>query len=249
MLFSLWGGMPHRTTRDMDLLGFGESAVASLVLTFQDLCHTKVEDDGVMFSAESVRGFEIREDQEYDGVRILLEARLGSARVPVQVDIGFGDAVTPAAESAVYPVMLEFPAPYLRTYPRETVVAEKFQAMVHLGMANSRMKDIYDLRFLATAFPFIGEILAKAIESTFMRRKTALSEVVPLALTPEFSQDPGKQTPWRAFLNRNQLVPLDVPLSTAIVEIREFLLPPLSAAARGEGFYLHWSPGGPWRQV
>jgi len=249
MLFSLWGGMPHRTTRDMDLLGFGESAVANLVQTFQDLCHTQVEDDGVKFPSESVRGFEIREDQEYDGVRIMLEARLGSARIPVQVDIGFGDAVTPAAESSVYPVMLDFPAPYLRTYPRETVVAEKFQAMIHLGMANSRMKDIYDLRFLATAYPFAGEILATAIESTFMRRKTALSEVVPLALTPEFSHDPGKQIQWRAFLKRNQLIPLDVPLSMAIDEIREFLLPPLYAAARGEGFYLHWSPSGPWRQV
>jgi len=133
MLFSLWGGTPHRVTRDIDLLGFGESTVARLVQVFQEICLIRAEVDGVGFLSESVRGNEIREEQEYDGVRITLEARLGVARIPVQVDIGFGDAITPAAEYAEYPTTLDFPAPYLRIYPRETVVAEKCQAMVYLG--------------------------------------------------------------------------------------------------------------------
>ena len=162
MLFSLWGGTPHRATRDIDLLGFGESAVARLVQIFQDVCLTRVEEDGVAFLPESVRGIEIREDQEYDGVRITLEARLGKAWIPVRVDIGFGDAVTPAADYAEYPTTLGFPAPYLRIYPRETVVAEKFQAMVYLGMANSRMKDFYDLRIMGKTFPFEGETAGTA---------------------------------------------------------------------------------------
>lgn len=246
MLFSLWGGMPHRATRDIDLLGYGESEVPRLVQIFRSICSEQVEDDGISFLSENIRGLEIREDQEYDGVRIMLDARMGRAKIPVQVDIGFGDAVTPAAETAVYPVMLDFPAPQLRIYPRETVVAEKFQAMVSLGIVNSRMKDIYDLRFLASAFPFAGTALAKSMESTFIRRKTVLAETVPLALTPEFSEDPGKQAQWRAFLKRNQLVPLELTLSATIGEIRAFLLPPLHAIARSERFDSHWAPGGPW---
>lgn len=249
MLFSLWGGTPHRATRDIDLLGFGDSAVARLVLIFQDVCLTRVEEDGVAFLAESIRGIEIREDQEYDGVRITLEAHLGKAWIPVQVDVGFGDAVTPAADYAEYPTTLDFPAPYLRIYPRETVVAEKLQAMVYLGMANSRMKDFYDLRIMGKTFPFEGEILAKAIEATFARRKTALPDVLPLALTSEFSQDPGKQTQWLAFIKRNQLAPADLSLPAVIADIREFLQPAMNAVARREVFDFSWPPGGPWRRV
>lgn len=249
MLFPLWGGTPHRVTRDIDLLGFGESTVARLVQVFQEICLIRAEVDGVGFLSESVRGTEIREEQEYDGVRITLEARLGVARIPVQVDIGFGDAITPAAEYAEYPTTLDFPMPYLRIYPRETVVAEKCQAMVYLGMANSRMKDFYDLWIMGRMFSFEGEILAKAIEATFTRRKSALSDALPLALIAEFSEDPGKQTQWRAFVKRNQLAPADLSLPMVITEIREFLQLPMNAAARGEDFSFKWPPGGPWRQM
>lgn len=249
MLFSLWGDTPHRATRDIDFLGFGESAVNRLVQIFQAVCLTRVEEDGVIFLQESVRGMEIREDQEYDGVRITLEARLGGARIPVQVDVGFGDTVTPEADYADYPTTLDFPAPYIRVYPRETVVAEKFQAMIYLGMANSRMKDFYDLWIIGKTFPFEGRILAQAIMATFSRRRTTLADVLPLALTVEFSEDPGKQTQWRAFIKRNQLAPADLSLPTVIAEIREFLQPPMNAAARGETFDFTWPPGGPWRHV
>jgi hypothetical protein len=167
----------------------------------------------------------------------------------VQVDIGFGDAITPAAEYAEYPTTLDFPAPCLRIYPIETVVAEKCQAMVYLGMANSRMKDFYDLWIMGRTFPFKGEILAKAIEATFTRRKTALPDALPLALTVEFSEDPDKQTQWRAFVKRNRLAQADLSLPMVTPEIREFLQPPMNAAARGEDFNFKWPPGGPWRQM
>jgi hypothetical protein len=187
-------------------------------------------------------------NQEYDGVRITLEARLGVARIPVQVDIGFGDAVTPEANYAEYPTTLDFPAPYIRVYPRQTVVAEKFQAMVYLGMANSRMKDFYDLWIMGKTFSFGGRILTEAIVVTFSRCRTVLADVLPLALTVEFSEDSGKQTQWRAFIKRNQLAPADLSLPTVIAEIREFLQPPMNAAARGETFDFTWPPGGSWRR-
>lgn len=249
MLFALWDGEPHRATRDIDLLGYGESGVAKLVQSFQDICCTQVEDDGVTFLPESAKGIETRDDQEYDGVRVIMEARLGRARIPVQVDIGFGDSVIPAAELSVFPVMLGFPAPYIRIYPRETVVAEKFQAMVHLGMANSRMKDIYDLRFLAATFPFTGDLLAKAITATFVRRNTIMTESIPLAFTPEFSEDSGKRMQWRAFLNRNQLVGVELSLTAAISEILNFLQQPFLAAVRRDAFDFYWPPGGPWHRA
>lgn len=249
MLFSLWGDTPHRATRDIDFLGFGESAVSRLVEIFQSVCRERVEEDGVVFLQESVTGMEIREDQEYDGVRITLEARLGVARIPVQVDIGFGDTVTPEADYAEYPTTLDFPSPYIRVYPRESVVAEKFQAMVSLGITNSRMKDFYDLWIMGKTFPFEGRLLTQAIVATFSRRRTTLADELPLALTVEFSEDPGKQTQWRAFIKRTQLAPAALSLPAVVAEIREFLQPPMNAAARGEAFGFTWPPGGPWRQV
>lgn len=246
MLFSLWGGAPHRVTRDLDLLGFGESSISRLVEVFQRVCLTLVEVDGIVFIPDSVSGMDIREEQEYDGVRVTLEARLGVARIHLQVDIGFGDVVTPAPNDTDYPTLLDFPAPYLRVYPQETVVAEKFQAMVHLGMANSRMKDFYDLWIMGKTFPFEGGKLARAISATFSRRRTSLPEQLPLTLTAEFFDDPAKQTQWRAFIKRNQLAPTETPLPAVVEAIRGFLMPPTEAIVKGERFDFHWSPSGPW---
>lgn len=249
MLFPLWGGAPHRVTRDLDLLGFGESSIGRLVEFFQSVCLTQVEEDGIVFVPDSVSGMDIREEQEYDGVRVTLEARLGVARIHLQVDIGFGDVVTPAPNDTDYPALLDFPAPYLRVYPQETVVAEKFQAMVHLGMANSRMKDFYDLWIMRKTFPFEGEKLTGAISATFSRRRTSLPDHPPLALTAEFFDDPAKQTQWRAFIKRNQLVPTETPLPAVVEAIRGFLMPPTDAIVKGERFDFHWPPSGPWRRT
>jgi predicted nucleotidyltransferase component of viral defense system len=145
LLFSYWAGAPHRPTRDLDLLGRGEPDMALLEEAFRDICRAEVEPDGLAFLEDSVRGERIKEEEEYEGVRLRLTAALGNARIPLQVDVGFGDAVVPAPEEVAFPTLLGMPAPQLKAYRRETVVAEKFEAMVKLGMLNSRMKDFYDV--------------------------------------------------------------------------------------------------------
>ncbi len=172
MLFTLWTGEPHRATWDLDLLGRGTIEVARLAKVFREVCEVAVDDDGLSFDGKGVRGERIREDLEYEGVRIHLGARLGVARIAIQVDIGFGDAVTPRPQKVTYPALLDFPAAELKAYPREPVVAEKFQAMVVLGMGNSRMKDFYDVWALARGFNFDGETLCTSIRATFDRRRT-----------------------------------------------------------------------------
>jgi predicted nucleotidyltransferase component of viral defense system len=247
MLFALWGNDPHRPTRDLDLLGRGAIDTRRLEHIFREVLAVEVEDDGLDFHAETVRGERIREDEEYEGVRVHLEARLAAARIKVQIDVGFGDVVTPAPQEADYPVLLDLPAPRLRTYPRETVVAEKFEAMVKLGIANSRMKDFYDLWVMARDFEFEGTLLSHAINATFERRGTALPKEVPLALTEEFSSDAGKKAQWSAFLRRLGREAGGTPLAEVTNALGEFLLPPAFAAGRAEDFGRSWPPAGPWQ--
>lgn len=246
MLFSVWSETPHRATRDLDLLGLGDREVSSLVREFQEICRTPVEDDGLTFLAESIVGEEIQEGDEYQGVRLSFEARLGVARIPIQVDIGFGDAVVPKPEVLDYPTLLDFPAPRLLAYPQETVIAEKFQSMVELGIANSRLKDFFDLWFLAKQFDFRGDSLSKAIRSTFERRKTSLPTRPPVCLTVDFSGDRDKQAQWNGFLKRAGLDVQGLTLAQVLPQLGTFLMPPTLAAAKGETFKSHWSAGGPW---
>ena len=248
LLFLLWGGELHRPTRDLDLLGFGDSSVAALEKVFRELCATVVEDDGLVFVAESVAGGRIREDQEYGGVRVKLIAMLERAQIPVQVDIGFGDAITPAARWHNYPTLLGAPPPRLRTYPRETVVAEKLEAMVSLGMGNSRMKDFYDLTVLAQQFDFDGARLAKAIGATFRRRKTPLPAPQPLAFSEEFARDTAKRTQWTAFVRRLGLSNAPAEFAEVVAIVRGFLKPVIGALAAEKSFGRHWSPSGKWKR-
>ena len=193
MLFMLWSDQPHRPTRDVDFLGLGDSSEAGLQAIFCELCDIPVEDDGLTLMADSVQVEVIRDETEYGGIRVKLFGDLAGARVPIQADIGFGDAVTPEARETEYPTLLGNPAPHLRAYPRETVVAEKYQALVNLGMANSRMKDFYDLWVIAREFDFDGLTLSEAIRNTFSRRRTALPEYTPSGLSPEFYEDTHKR--------------------------------------------------------
>jgi predicted nucleotidyltransferase component of viral defense system len=170
LLFTLWTGQMHRPTRDLDLLGSGENSEQALAEAFGALCGTTATDDGMTFDADSVSVAPIREDQEYGGQRVRLKAKLGNARVDLQIDVGFGDAITPGPVTVSYPTLLGMESPRLRAYPRETVVAEKLEAIVKLGLANSRMKDFYDLHVLAERFPFEGPIVCDAIAATFARR-------------------------------------------------------------------------------
>jgi hypothetical protein len=245
MLFHLWTNQTYRPTRDIDFLTHGDHSVGHLEGIFRDVCNQAVEDDGLVFAPDSVNGAVIKPDQEYQGVRVQLLATLERARIPVQIDIGFGDAITPGPQQIEYPSMLGFPTPVVSIYPRETVVAEKFQAMVMLGMANSRMKDFFDLWLLSTTFEFDGAILARAIQATFERRRTSLPDTIPTALSAEFYDDDSKQKQWKAFISKGGLA-TPPPLPDLIAGLRTFLLPPVEALRAGQGFDNRWNPPGPW---
>jgi predicted nucleotidyltransferase component of viral defense system len=206
MLFTVWSKHPHRATKDLDLLGFGAPGIERLVAVFREVSALCVEDDGVAFDAGSVKAKRIKEDAEYEGVRITLEGKIGSARIAIQVDVGFGDAVTPPPAMVNFPTLLPFPAPKIRAYSRETVVAEKLHAMVSLGMANTRMKDFFDVWFLSREFAFQGQPLVDAIRSTFDRRDTTIPRMSPVALTGTFALDATKGIQWSAFLERSRVV-------------------------------------------
>jgi len=200
VLFYIWEGEIPRPTRDVDFLGYGDASPTAVAAVFRDVCGATVEPDGLSFMSSTVRAAQIRDRQEYGGVRVSLTAMLGRARVPLQIDVGFGDAVTPRAEVTTFPALLDFPAPRVRAYPTASVVAEKFQAMVALGIANTRMKDFYDLYRLSETQDFDGETLAAAIRATFDRRATAIPTELPLALGDAFARDAEKQAQWNAFL-------------------------------------------------
>jgi predicted nucleotidyltransferase component of viral defense system len=246
MLLELWGDEPHRATRDVDFLAFGDNSEAGLQEVFRKLCSIPVEDDGLTLIADSVQVEVIRDVTEYGGIRVRLFGDLAGARVPIQADIGFGDAVTPEAQEIEYPTLLGNPAPYLRAYPRETVVAEKFQALVNLGTANSRMKDFYDLWVIAREFDFDGETLSGAIRNTFSRRRTPLLEQTPSGLSAEFHEDAQKNNQWNAFLRKGNLAANPPSLTEVCGFLERFLLPPTQAARQEHEFMAKWEAGGPW---
>ena len=206
LLFDLWYDVPLRPTRDIDLLGFGLAEIPLLVAAFEGICAIEV-DDGMAFDAASIRADEIRKEANYAGIRLTLTGTIDGARCPVQIDVGYGDAVTPAPESARYPVMFgDMPAPTLRVYPRYTVVAEKLEAIISLGMANSRMKDYFDLWVILRDAELDRDILMQAVEATLNRRGTRKPSGVPIGLSAQFSSDRQKLMQWAAFIKRNQLM-------------------------------------------
>jgi predicted nucleotidyltransferase component of viral defense system len=245
-LFILWTGRAHRATRDLDLLGFGEASEAHVRKIFEEILRLDVPDDGVVFDLASLDVGPIREDQEYGGVRVTLVAAVTNARLRLQVDVGFGDAITPAAELVEFPALLpDFPAPRLRAYPRETVIAEKLEAMVQLGMANSRMKDFFDIAVLSRTFDFDGDLLARAIRATFERRGTVLPDGPPIAFTTEFVKDQTKRTQWAAFLRKSGAAEAG-DLVAVVTLISAFLMDPIRTAAGGGPWGGVWRGGGPW---
>jgi hypothetical protein len=239
-------GEAHRQTRDLDLLGRGDSSTARLERVFADLWALPVPEDGLALEEGSIWSEEIREAQEYGGVRVTMTARLGNARIPIQVDIGFGDAVTPGVEEIAYPTLLDPSAPRLLAYPMETVLAEKLQALVMLGVVNTRMKDFYDLWMLSRGFDFEGPTVVRAIRATFRRRQTAIPAEVPVGLTPEFGEDAGRQRQWTAFLSRTSVRERIPVFADVVAEVRGFLMPPLQALASSSPFAARWPARGPW---
>lgn len=227
LLFDLWFDVPLRPTRDIDLLGFGLAELPHLIEAFREICsQSVVVDDGMQFNPDSVTADEIRKEANYSGIRIKLDGLLGNARCTVQVDIGYGDAVTPPPESADYPVLLnDLPAPRLRVYPRYTVVAEKLEAIISLGIVNSRMKDYFDLWVLCKHCSFDSETLSRAIHATLERRQTPAPASLPFGLSDGFAFDEQKQRQWTAFLSKNSLESLSLP--EIVLRLREWLSPAL----------------------
>jgi hypothetical protein len=250
LLFELWTEQAHRPTRDADFLSIGDSEPSRFQSIFKEICALPVDEDGLQFDPASVKAQRIKEDAEYEGVRVTFQGYLERARIPMQIDIGFGDTITPPPVETSFPTILNGPAPSLLTYPKETVVAEKFEAMVKLGIANSRMKDFHDIRVLSELFPFDGPVLAEAIVRTFERRKTALPTISappPRAFTSEFFEDESKQRQWRAFNTKNQLYIEAVPLKRVVSDIERFLMPLVIGVTKKEHWNRSWPAGGPWQ--
>lgn len=228
LLFTLWYDMPHRATRDADLLGFGASDMESVAQIFREIAAVAA-DDGILFDADSVAVEEIRKEAGYGGVRVIIAGELANARCKAQIDVGFGDAVTPGPVHSVYPVLLDdLPAPRLRAYPTYTVVAEKLHAIALLGMTNSRLKDYFDLSVLLERETLDTDLLAQAIKATFERRGMAAPAEPPIGLTDEFAHDPSRQALWQAFAKKNDLAP--EPLAVIVGRLRTALEPALNRA-------------------
>jgi len=247
LMFLVWAGEQYRPTRDLDLTASKQHTANELKSIFQSVCGLPVTDDGLMFPANTVNAEPIREDTEYGGMRVTIEARLGRAKIPLQIDIGFGDAITPKALIEQFPVLLDFPAPQLAMYPRETAIAEKYETIVRRGLINSRMKDYYDIWALAQNFDFDGEILRNAIKATFRRRKTTLQSGTAEGLSAEFAEDGTKQAQWAAFVRRTRLKISAADLNTVVDGIRKFLSPVSSSALHSGTFRKTWHKGKDWQ--
>ena len=247
MLFATWIDIPYRPTKDLDLLGFGDSSAEQLRKYFIDICQTKVEPDGLEFKPETIQITEIREELEYPGQRIRIESRLGNVQINIQIDVGFGDSIVPEPIELEYPTLLDMPSPHIKAYPIETVVAEKLETIVSKGILNSRMKDFYDLRTIAKEFQFDGSNLTKAIRATFARRGTQIPSSNPAAFTNDFYSNADKQIQWKAFLRTSKLEDITLELSQVTNEIQTFLLLPMVAAMNNESFAKNWPSGGPWK--
>ena len=247
MLFQLWADQPYRSTVDLDLLRKGARDPHALADDLQRVCSQPVDpDDGVRFDADSLAVEPIRAEEVYAGVRARFIARLGAARHRLQVDVGTGDAVWPAPKRVVYPVLLNDPAPHVLAYARETVIAEKVEAMVTLGITNSRIKDFFDIHYLAAHFDFDGPSLREAVRRTFRRRETPFPGGVPVALTEGFWSDDRRTAQLRAFARRARLAMDNVRPSDILPLLVSFLVPLLDSLTNASAFDGVWNAGGPW---
>lgn len=245
-LFQVWTNIPHRATHDLDLLSFGDNQIDHIISVFNEILSIDCKDDGLQFLLSQMSGERIKADQKYQGVRIITKAKLDSAIIHLQIDVGFGDVITPSVEELDYPGLLPLPSPRLLTYPKETVVAEKFHAMVLLAMTNTRMKDFYDLWVLANTQTFQGSILLTAITRTFHSRASVeLTNEIPIALTPDFYDDPIKISQWNSFLKRTKL-DTNLSLSVTIAKLHQFLIPLFEALVKNHPFDLIWHPEHGW---
>jgi len=223
MMLRVWDVSMTRPTKDIDFLGITSNDISNIIGLLKDVCRVPVEPDGLNFDIESFSGEVIKEDADYEGARILFIGYLDTARINMQIDVGFDDKVTPRAKTISYPVLLDYPAPRIKTYNKETLIAEKCEAMIKLGELNSRMKDFYDIYILSKTFSFDGNTLVRAIKATFKQRGTQIPEGKPLALTDEFADDANKNIQWKAFISRNNLEDFGFDFPQLIKALNDFL--------------------------
>jgi predicted nucleotidyltransferase component of viral defense system len=246
LMFSAWCGLASRPTMDIDLLGSIDNRLEVISDAIKDACLMDVEADGISFNAETVDAVRITEDAEYEGVRVRVHGSLGNARVSIQIDIGFGDVIVPNPSSVSYPVILDFPAPEMKGYTMESTIAEKFQAMVKLGVLNSRMKDFYDIWVLSRTFDFKGKILTEAVEKTFENRNTVVTLDAAL-FDSSFGKDEDKNVQWRGFIRKTRLINAPESFEEVVAAVKSFLEPLASSIIERRNFNSNWIAPGPWR--
>ena len=244
LMFAAWIGSISRPTMDIDLLGKIENSLELIRTVIKDACTMEVENDGIVFHKDTVTAARITEDADYSGARVMLRGNLGKIRLFLRIDIGFGDVIIPGPSKVKYPVLLDFPPPELNGYTRESTLAEKFQAMVKLGLLNSRMKNFYDIWFLSQMFNFKGETLVEAIEKTFEKRKTPLPKELTI-FTPSFMKDENKQAQWQGFINKTKLGDAPKSFENVIAGIKIFLQPVVASINDQQTFRFFWAASGP----
>jgi predicted nucleotidyltransferase component of viral defense system len=245
LLLTAWRAPQSRPTMDIDLAGRTSNELDHIARLVGAVCEVVIEPDGVEFNRASIEVNRIKEDADYEGVRVRFHATLAKARIPMQIDIGFGDVIVPGPTEVEYPTLLDFPAPILRAYPKETVIAEKLEALTKLGLLNSRMKDYYDLALLSRMYSFEGKTLIEAIVATFRHRGTSI-EAKPVGLTDAFYADPARAVQWRAFVRRSRFAEEPGALEKLVADVRRFAFPVLIAAIGEIPFMARWQAGGSW---
>ena len=246
LMFFAWNTKLPRPTKDVDLLGRIENSLDVVINSMKRICQQKVVQDGIIFHQESISATRITEDLEYKGVRVRIPGNLGTIRLSLQIDIGFGDVIVPKANKFTYPTILGFPAPILRGYSKESTISEKFQAMVKLGLLNSRMKDFYDIWFLSQKFDFKGQTLSNALRKTFVNRNTDIVSN-PVVFENSFASDKDKQKQWQAFIQRTRLSDTPKKFIEVINKLKLFISPVIFALAENIDFQKNWKAPGPWK--
>ena len=246
MMFAIWG-TSYRPTRDVDFTGYGSSDPQDVIAAFHEICNTPDDVDQLVFDTATIRAEPIRDGSEYDGLRLRIRARLGESDIPIQVDVGFGNAIVPGPEEQEYRTILGDPPPRILAYPPESVVAEKAHAMVILGQRNSRFKDFYDIYAMASAFRFERTTLVHAVKATFERRRTPVHAELPEPLAAPFYSDDSRASQWRAYVSRNGLSDPPADFTQVGDRIVAFLQPLWADLGAGSATAGHWQDGGPWR--
>jgi len=247
LMFTVWQIPERRTTLDIDFLAYYDNQIASIEKVVKDVCEITEEPDGLIFDSETVKGQTIKEDADCEGVRVKFIGFLERSRIPMQIDVGFGDVIYPKPNVIDYPVILDFPKPHLKGYPAESIVSEKFESMVKLALLNSRMKDFYDIWLMMRKVNFNGAQLAEALRKTFEHRKTSFPQDRPLFAEEIYDEKSDRQTLWKAFLKKGDIKHTPEKLSAIAREIEEFLIRPLDAIKKDRKFNKIWKASGPWK--